>query len=136
MRTTIIFILMYLFTFNLTWSQEKKGETPKNKEKTLNWAVIKEVKPVPEAFKVGFDSINGQEGLAYLQFLASDSLEGRETATPGYQVAAEFVATLFNSWGLKPAGDMPDVSEMRRSPAADETKKTIIGERRFCNKWH
>jgi len=40
-----------------------------------------------------------------LVFLASDSLQGRETAGPGEKKAAEFIASQFKSFGLKPLGD-------------------------------
>jgi len=40
-----------------------------------------------------------------LTYLASDSLEGRETSEPGQKKAAEFIASQFNEFGLKPLGD-------------------------------
>jgi hypothetical protein len=40
-----------------------------------------------------------------LDYLASDSLEGRETAEPGQKRAADFIATRFKELGLKPLGD-------------------------------
>jgi Zn-dependent M28 family amino/carboxypeptidase len=41
----------------------------------------------------------------HVEFLASDALEGRETGTHGYDVAAEYVASRFRSMGLQPASD-------------------------------
>jgi hypothetical protein len=38
---------------------------------------------------------------SHIRFLASDLLEGRETATRGYDLAAEYVATQFAAMGLK-----------------------------------
>ena len=43
---------------------------------------------------------------AHIDFLASDSLRGRDTGTRGYQVAAEYVAAEFQALGLSPAGDV------------------------------
>ena len=40
-----------------------------------------------------------------LTYLASDSLEGRETAEPGQKKAAEFIAARFQNLGLIPVGD-------------------------------
>ena len=40
----------------------------------------------------------------HVQFLASDELEGRETGSRGYNIAAAYVASQFASMGLKPAG--------------------------------
>ncbi len=42
---------------------------------------------------------------AHLSFLASDELEGRETAKRGQKVAARYIATEFEKFGLKPMGD-------------------------------
>ncbi|MGQ0562346.1 MAG: M20/M25/M40 family metallo-hydrolase [Gemmatimonadota bacterium] len=38
-------------------------------------------------------------------FLASDSLEGRDTPSRGLELAAQYIAEQFESFGLKPAGD-------------------------------
>ncbi|RAK65626.1 M28 family metallopeptidase [Phenylobacterium kunshanense] len=42
---------------------------------------------------------------AHVEFLASDLLQGRETGSPGYDIAANYVASQFALLGLKPAGD-------------------------------
>ena len=42
---------------------------------------------------------------AHIEFLASDNLRGRGTGTPGYDIAAEYVAGEFHKLGLVPAGD-------------------------------
>lgn len=42
---------------------------------------------------------------AHIEFLASDSLAGRDTGTVGYQVAAEYVAAEFLKLGMSPGGD-------------------------------
>lgn len=41
---------------------------------------------------------------AHMAYLASDDLEGREAGTPGYDLAADYVAAEFEKIGLKPAG--------------------------------
>ena len=40
-----------------------------------------------------------------IAFLASDELKGRDTPSPGLELAAEYIAREFASYGLKPAGD-------------------------------
>jgi len=40
-----------------------------------------------------------------MTFLADDRLEGRGTGTRGHEIAALYVATHFQAYGLKPAGD-------------------------------
>ncbi len=42
---------------------------------------------------------------AHMTYLADDSLEGREAGTPGYDLAAEYVAAEFGKLGLMPAGE-------------------------------
>lgn len=41
----------------------------------------------------------------YLFFLASDSLKGRNTPSEGLDIAAEYIASNFKKFGLKPAGE-------------------------------
>ncbi|MCS7155468.1 MAG: M28 family peptidase [Bacteroidetes bacterium] len=50
-------------------------------------------------------TITPQELRAHLEFLASDELEGRETATRGQYVAARYLASWFRRLGLEPIGD-------------------------------
>ena len=40
-----------------------------------------------------------------VEFLASDSLEGRDTGSKGYAIAADYVAAQFRAIGLEPAGE-------------------------------
>lgn len=42
---------------------------------------------------------------AHLEFLADDLLEGRDTGSRGYDIAAHYVATEFKKMGLVPAGE-------------------------------
>jgi hypothetical protein len=48
---------------------------------------------------------DGNKTKAYIEYLASDQLQGRQTLTPGYKKAADYVAAKFKEWGLKPSGD-------------------------------
>ncbi len=41
----------------------------------------------------------------YLDFIASDELEGRDTPSRGLDIAAKFIALNLSRWGLKPMGD-------------------------------
>jgi hypothetical protein len=47
---------------------------------------------------------DGSRWWSYVEFLASDKLEGRNTGSEGHRQAAEFVAKQFERDGLKPAG--------------------------------
>ncbi|MGH9393329.1 MAG: hypothetical protein ACRD1E_04105, partial [Terriglobales bacterium] len=50
------------------------------------------------------DAISIDELKDYDYFLASDQLEGRNLPSRGYDVAALYVASHLNEWGLKPGG--------------------------------
>jgi hypothetical protein len=54
---------------------------------------------------------------AHIEFLASDSLRGRDTGTRGYRIAAQYVAAEFDKLGLQPAGD--DGSFYQRVPLSE-----------------
>jgi hypothetical protein len=49
--------------------------------------------------------VSGRAVRAHVEFLADDLLEGRATATRGYEIAARYVAAQLALEGLKPAGD-------------------------------
>src|SRR5215212_10735624 len=42
---------------------------------------------------------------AYLTFIASDEMEGRDTPSRGLDTTAKFLALNLSRWGFKPAGD-------------------------------
>ncbi|MGZ4834745.1 MAG: M28 family peptidase [Terriglobales bacterium] len=50
-------------------------------------------------------SIDPQRIRAHVKFLASDLLEGRGTGQRGGDIAAQYIASQLESYGLKPAGD-------------------------------
>ncbi|HEX8370060.1 MAG TPA: M20/M25/M40 family metallo-hydrolase [Pyrinomonadaceae bacterium] len=51
------------------------------------------------------DGITAQQMRNYLEFIASDELEGRDTPSRGLDIAAMYIADHLKSWGIKPAGD-------------------------------
>jgi hypothetical protein len=89
-----------------------------------------EIQPVPESLKVGFESITADDLYTSLKFLSSDALQGRETASIGYQIAAEYAATMFSLWDLQPAGDLPPRPSGRRMMMAP-TKSNEKPERGY-----
>ncbi len=48
---------------------------------------------------------SGDKAKSYIAYLASDELHGRDTGTPYFEKAAQYVANKFKEWGLEPAGD-------------------------------
>ncbi|MBS1796153.1 MAG: M28 family peptidase [Acidobacteria bacterium] len=51
------------------------------------------------------DGITAAQLRGYLEFIASDELEGRDTPSRGLDIAAMFIADHLRAWGIKPAGD-------------------------------
>ena len=104
MRKPLLFIVIFcLVVFSsLTGQQQKAEEKP---DPMKNFSLVTETKPVQEKVKMGFDSITGQDAVTYLKFISSDLLEGRDTASQGYDIAAHYAASMFELWGIKPAGD-------------------------------
>src|SRR4029453_12977418 len=60
----------------------------------------------PEPVKgVKFVQISPTEMKAWLDYLASDDLQGRQVFTEGYGLAASYVAERLGDFGVKPAGE-------------------------------
>lgn len=57
---------------------------------------------------------------SHVEFLAADLLEGRATASRGYDIAAAYVASQFRQAGLQPAGE-DDKSYLQKVPLLEAT---------------
>jgi Zn-dependent M28 family amino/carboxypeptidase len=53
----------------------------------------------------GAEQITAEQMKAYLTFIASDEMEGRDTPSRGLDTTAKFIAMNLSRWGFKPAGD-------------------------------
>jgi Zn-dependent M28 family amino/carboxypeptidase len=60
---------------------------------------------LPPAAEQAMATVDPEKIRAQVKFLASDLLEGRGTGVRGGDIAAEYIATQFSLYGLKPAGD-------------------------------
>ncbi len=60
---------------------------------------------IPPGVKTAADSVDPEKIRAHVKFLSDDLLEGRGPGTRGGEIAAQYVATQFALYGLKPAGD-------------------------------
>jgi len=70
----------------------------------LNPGPLAVPRPSPAAFQA-LETINPERIRAHVRFLSHDLLEGRGTGQRGGDLAAEYIATQFALYGLKPAGD-------------------------------
>jgi len=103
-------ILISLFIFALIFSLQ--AQMPPQQQLKLEdvqkaLSLVDKAQPAPDKYKAGLEAITAKDSIAMLTFIASDWMEGRETATRGYSIAAEYAASLFKLWGIKPAGDFP-----------------------------
>ena len=101
------FFVPIIILLTLGISAQVPPPAAKPDEGAKNLSLVEKAVPAPESFKAGFDTISAKDSLAMLAYIASDLLEGRETGTRGFQVAAEYAASLFGLAKLKPIGDPP-----------------------------
>jgi hypothetical protein len=92
----------------------------------------------PEHLRPGMGAVDEEELRFWVSFLASDELEGRDTAKRGYDVAARFCALVLERHGAKPAGDngtfFQDFEAVRSEPDAGASwieVKDAAGAERF-----
>ncbi len=73
---------------------------------------------------------DGARWWSYVEFLASDKLEGRNTGSEGHRQAAEFVAKQFEREGLTPAGEKGYIQPVKfNTLQLDESKSSLSLER-------
>jgi hypothetical protein len=82
-----------------------------------------QARSVPERMKAGFLSIRPEDSRTYLEFLAADELEGRDTPSKGQAIARRFIQSLYQTWGILPLGDGsgPKRSYVQRMPMIIKT---------------
>ena len=70
-----------------------------------NMPPVPNVAALPPVTEQAMAAINPENIRWHVKFLADDLLEGRGTGQRGGDIAAEYIATQFALYGLKPAGD-------------------------------
>jgi Zn-dependent M28 family amino/carboxypeptidase len=98
MRKTVprvAFILLVILITSLAFAAPRKHTTKKSP------ASSRTISPVAAAMQ----SIDAERIRAHVRFLSHDLLEGRGTGQRGGDIAAEYIATQFALYGLKPAGE-------------------------------
>lgn len=88
MRQLTTLALIVSLTFSTTFAQIKKPKT------TATAPTIGNV-----------EDLTAAQLKAYLTFIASDEMEGRDTPSKGLNITAKFIAALLEHWGVQPAGD-------------------------------
>jgi hypothetical protein len=76
----------------------------------------------------------GERWWSHIKVLADDNMEGRDTGSPGYNRAADYVVKRFTEYGLKPAGEQgylqPVKFEVQRVIAAKSEMYLLRGSQK------
>ncbi|MBS1799842.1 MAG: M28 family peptidase [Acidobacteria bacterium] len=88
---------------------------------------------VPVNVKAAIDSVDAEKIRAHVKFLSDDLLEGRGPGTRGGEIAAQYIATQFALYGLKPAGDngayLQEVNFVGTKTIADKTHFSFVPDK-------
>jgi len=113
-RSTLVLFLMVAL---IPASQGQRSHDPSRSSDTLS--------RLPGTAIAAMQKIDPEQIRAHVRFLAHDLLEGRGTGQRGGDIAAEYIATQFALYGLKPAGDngtyMQKVPLVGITPAPETT---------------
>lgn len=91
-----LILLLFILSGVPAITAQTKSKNSKNNSTTA----------VSTAAKFGnTDGITAAQLRNYLEFIASDELEGRDTPSRGLDIAAMYIAQHLKTWGIKPAGD-------------------------------
>ncbi|MDI6845497.1 MAG: M28 family peptidase [Candidatus Saccharicenans sp.] len=125
-------LLVLLLVSSLALAQMPPQQQMKPEEIKRALILVSKPEPVPEKYRVGFESITPRDTLAMLNYLASDWMEGRDTGSRGYAMAADYVVSLFKMWGIKPGGDQPRVDlAVARAMAGQTSRQAMSMERSY-----
>ncbi len=103
MRRLILSSFLIALTVSTLFSQA--GNNPAESHPTKPTNAAPRVAGLAAAAEQAMVAVDPEKIRAQVKFLASDLLEGRGTGARGGDIAAEYIATQFALYGLKPAGD-------------------------------
>src|SRR2546429_4182582 len=95
MRDWVCLLVVTLFLSGI-------GAAQRSRQPMRSPAALAHLSPVAIA---AFQKVDPERIRAHVRFLSDDLLEGRGTGQRGGDIAAEYIATQFAEYGLKPAGD-------------------------------
>jgi len=122
--------VLLAFSFSLAQMPPQQQMKPEEVKRALN--LVSKTEPVPEKYRVGFESITPRDTLSMLNYMASDWMEGRDTGSRGYAMAADYVVSLFKMWGIKPGGDRPRAEiNIARAMAGQDARQAMSMERSY-----
>src|ERR1700723_1610467 len=100
----------------------------------LCWGAAAFAQNIPSAVKTAEDSIDPEKIRAHVKFLSDDPLEGRGPGLRGSDIAAQYIATQFALYGLKPGGDngtyLQQINFVGMNAIPEKTTMAIIPPKR------
>ncbi|MDR3749608.1 MAG: M28 family peptidase [Acidobacteriota bacterium] len=102
MRKSALISLLPILATGLLFAQTAR--TPAERSAKAK-STVPRITSLPPAAEQAMAAVDPERIRAHVKFLASDLLEGRGTGARGGDIAAEYIATQLESYGLKPAGD-------------------------------
>ena len=119
-KQSVYFPLLVIALSSLTWLQCNPNDSTRNTD-----------------FNVFSPEINANDIHSHIKFLASDSLQGRESGTEFEAIAANYIIQAFEQYGVEAKGDdgtflqafTINVARLTNPHASDDTE----GERRVAN---
>jgi Zn-dependent M28 family amino/carboxypeptidase len=103
MRQVALIAVSITLVVGLLFAQT--GNNPAETHPAKSMSPAPRVAGLPAAAEQAMAAVDPEKIRAHVKFLASDLLEGRGTGARGGDIAAEYIATQFALYGLKPAGD-------------------------------
>jgi Zn-dependent M28 family amino/carboxypeptidase len=129
MKKSIISILVI---FALVFALKAQApQQPKPEDILKNLCLVEKPQIPPEKMKTGFELITAKDSITMLSYISSDLMEGRETATRGYQLASNYASSLLSLWKLKPAGDAPGMGRMMMRGMGAEARQLPPQEKSY-----
>jgi len=135
-RTILAVLLAFCLVLGLSaQTPPPQKEQAQTEDVQKNLVLVEKAQTVMDKVKAGFESITAKDSITMLTYIASDLMEGRETTTKGYQLAAEYAASLFGLWKVKPGGDKPDMGGMTRAMFFGEQTRRTPPERGYLQEF-
>ncbi|MGB8888319.1 MAG: M28 family peptidase [Candidatus Korobacteraceae bacterium] len=98
-------LVSLLIVLLASWLSAQAVPASKPGASTKADAAVPHVAALPAAAEQAMATVNPENIRAQVRFLSHDLLEGRGTGQRGGDIAAEYIATQFALYGLKPAGE-------------------------------
>src|SRR5208283_590431 len=129
-RRLVFVSLLLALVAGLLFAQA--GNSPAESRPAKTTSTAPRVAGLPSAAEQAMSAVDPENIRAQVKFLASDLLEGRGTGARGGDIAAEYIATQFALYGLKPAGG--NDSYMQKVPMVgiatqDDTTFTLVPDK-------